>query len=383
MRSVQTKVQTAMHDYDAIVAAGLDNFTYLTGVVLPFATNYPDRKALVVKTKDKHDAIICPFDWSDCIREQGWKGTIAPYDENTGTSVHPVIRTLAEVVGALRLTNKRVGLDKSRVSKSFALSAEQALPEIKWLSCDMMLGQLRILKTKDEVDLLETAAKHSELGIVFALNHLEGALDSLGYTIAEFTERVRVHVYESGGSGVGHLATLQGSEGHAYYVPQRGRFRTGEVIRIDVTNHHRGYWSNAGRMAVTGCPTEDQAAAYKDNLALKAAAQSLLKPGVRSKDIFEEVAKTARQGRIRFWDRVPVGHGAGTSDREPPYLGPQDQTVLELGMVIALDIYTFGPRQELIHSKDTYEIVEDGSRLLSWYRSWDRLYEVMGFRSTH
>ena len=48
------------------------------------------------------------------------------------------------------------------------------------------------------------------------------------------------------------------------------------------------------------------------------------------------------------------------------------------GMVVTLDIFTFGPRQELIHSKDTYEILEDRSRLLSWYRNWDQLYVVEG-----
>jgi len=52
-------------------------------------------------------------------------------------------------------------------------------------------------------------------------------------------------------------------------------------------------------------------------------------------------------------------------------------------MVLVLDIYTYGPRRELIHSKDTYEIVEDGCRLMSWYRNWDRLYAVTGFRASH
>jgi hypothetical protein len=52
-------------------------------------------------------------------------------------------------------------------------------------------------------------------------------------------------------------------------------------------------------------------------------------------------------------------------------------------MVIALDIYTYGPRQELIHNKDLYLITEEGHRKLSWYRAWDKLYHVFGFRTTH
>ena len=49
-------------------------------------------------------------------------------------------------------------------------------------------------------------------------------------------------------------------------------------------------------------------------------------------------------------------------------------------MVIALDIYTYGPRQELVHSKDIYAITEEGNRKLSWYKTWDKLYHVYGYQ---
>ena len=76
-------------------------------------------------------------------------------------------------------------------------------------------------------------------------------------------------------------------------------------------------------------------------------------------------------------------HGVGASHHEPPYLTPGDDTELEPGMVIAVDVLTIGPGKELIHSKDVYVVEEEGSRLLSWYRNWDRFYEVTGFRAAH
>ena len=86
---------------------------------------------------------------------------------------------------------------------------------------------------------------------------------------------------------------------------------------------------------------------------------------------------------IECWDKTCFGHGVGVSDWEPPFLNPYDDTELDEGMVIALDIYTYGPNRELIHSKDIYEITEDEPRLLSWYKTWDKLYSVYGFRTTH
>jgi len=382
---IEKKIQTAIgaSGYDAVIAVGVANFTYVSGVVLPFALNYPDRQAAVVKTKEGQGCAVCPFDWSQAIRDQGWEGDIVAYDENKGLPPRAFVEALVEVLSQMGLDKGKIGLDKSRASAHSLQLLERRLPGVELASCDDMFRQLRIIKTREEVDLLETAAKESDKGIIAALMHLEGTVDTPGYTLSEFSDRVRVHIFEYGGSGVGHLATMQGVDAQLFYAPQRGKVRGGELIRIDVTNHHRGYWSNAGRMAVTGKPTDEQSASYSDNLVLKAAAAEMLRPGVRCVEVFEGVRKTAAEKQIRFWEDVGVGHGVGVSHREAPYLDRYDETPLREGMVLALDIYTFGPRQELIHSKDTYEVVEDGCRLLSWYKNWDRLYEVTGFRSTH
>lgn len=382
---LRTKIRQTVEkkDCDAIVAVGVDNATYLSGCVFPFADNYLDREAVLVQTKEGEASVICPFDWAQAIRDQGWEESLVTYDENAGMPPTAVVKVLATVLSDQGIARGKVGLDTSRASKRFIDELVSSLPGVDWVSCDQMFRDLRIIKTKVEVDLLETAAKQSDKGIIGALNHLEGAVDVPGYTIAEFSERVRVHIIEFDGSGIGHLATLQGTDMGQYYVPQRGTFCPGNLVRIDVTNHYLGYWSNAGRMAIIGQPTVGQAKAYEDNLVLKAAAQKVLKPRVHCNQVFHEVEKTAEETGIRYWHEVGIGHGVGVSQREAPYLNHSDTTLLEPGMVLVLDIYTYGPLGELIHSKDTYEIVEGGSRLISWYKNWDRLYAVTGFRAAH
>jgi len=382
---VKTKIRHTIEkqDCDAVISTGVDNVTYLSGCVLPFADNYPDRKAVLVLTKEGKALVICPFDWAQAIRDQGWEENIEIYDENAGMPPQAIVKSLAAVLSSLGVARGKVGLDTSWASKLLMDRLAVSLPGVEWVSCDQMLRDMRIVKTRAEVELLEAAAKQSDKGIIGALNHLEGTVEIPGYTIAEFSERVRVHIVEFGGSGIGHLATLQGLDTRQYYVPQRGTFRQGNLVRIDVTNHNLGYWSNAGRMAVIGQPTVRQAKAYKDNLVLKAAAQKVLKPGLHCDQVFHKVEKTAEETGIRFWHEVGIGHGVGVSHQEAPYLHRWDTTLLEPGMVLVLDICTYGPLGELIHSKDTYEIVEGGSKLISWYKKWDRLYAVTGFRAAH
>ena len=132
-----------------------------------------------------------------------------------------------------------------------------------------------------------------------------------------------------------------------------------------------------------GKPTLAQVTAYRQNLALKAVARDLLVPGNRCDHVFAAVLSAAKRSGSTLWEEVGVGHGVGVSEREAPYLQPGDPTALESGMVITLDVNTLGPCGEIIHSKDTFELQPEGARLMSWYRNWDRLYHVMGFRSAH
>jgi Xaa-Pro aminopeptidase len=361
----------------------VDNFNYLTRTVLPFAEHYPTRRAVAVLPKEAASAVICPYDWSQALKDQGWKGEIVAYDENEAVGVEAMVKSLEELLVSLGLDDKRLSIDGSRITKAMMDRLNTGFPNAEWQPVDPLLNEMRTTKTPGEIALIERACKQADRGIVYALMHLEGAAENPGYTIPEFTERIRVHVFENGASGVGLLNTAFGTDGQMYYTPQRGWVKSGELFRMDVSAHYMGYWTNLGRMGVTGRPTEEQEEAYRENLRLKAAAHEMLKPGVAANEVYAHVARAAERQAIGFWKEAGIGHGVGASHHEPPYLNLSSSTELKPGMVIALDIQTYGPRQELIHKKDVYTITEEGNRKLSWYRSWDELYAVTGFRATH
>jgi len=384
MSSLRAKIEDAVSGCgcDAVAAFGADNFQYLSGAVLPFAENYPDRRAAVVLSEGT-DSILCPFDWSEAVWDQGWDGEIATYDENKGMPPWAFAGALSDMLESMELSKAKVGIDFSRVPVTLMDALRRGLPNVGWVPVDSLYRGLRIVKTPEEVALIEKAAAQLDRGIVHALNHLEGTVETIRYTVAEFSERARVHICENGGSGIGHLSTTLGPDTRFYYKPQRGWFRSSEIFRIDASSHYKGYWVNIGRMGVTGEATPIQAEAFDNNLRLKEAATGMLKPGVACNEIYTKVKNEADSKNIPLWGEAGMGHGVGVSHHEPPYLTPTDPTKLEGGMVLALDIYTLGSQGGLIHSKDVYEVEGGGCRLLSWYMPWDRLYEVKGFRGSH
>jgi len=385
MNKLKDKIENtvAESNSDAIFVVGVDNFNYITRTVLPFADYYPTRKAAALFPKDGVPVLILPQDWSQAIKDQGWQGDILIYDESKGYETGAFVKALVELILSLGLEKKTIGFDALRLSKGMMDSLSGKLSSVTWEPIDLELRELRITKTKREIEFIERACKQADRGIVYALMHLEGAVQSPGYSIAEVTERIRVHINENGASGVSLLNSAFGSEGQIYYTPQKGWVKPGELFRMDVSAHYMGYWTNIGRMGVTGQPSPEQENAYKENLRLKTIALEMLKPDVACNEVYAHVARAAEKQAIVFWKEPGIGHGVGVSHHEPPYLNLNCSTELKEGMVIALDIFSYGPRQELIHNKDIYLITEDGHRKLSWYRSWDKLYHVYGLRATH
>ena len=385
MTELESKIRDAVAGsaFDAVMAVGVDNFNYLTRTVLPFADNYPDRRAAVVLPRDGEGVVLCPVDWSEAVSDQGWSGEIRTYDENDGFSPHAFVEALKGILDEKSLSKSKIGLDTKRATKGLLDVLSSKLPDVKWVAVDTLYRDLRIVKTPGEAALIETACQYLDRGLIHALNHLEGTVENPGYTVAEFTERTRVHAFEDGISGVGHMSTTLASDASHFYVPQRGVFKVGIPFKADFTGHYKGYWADTGRMAYTGKTPTEYGKAYEDNLTLKKEAIKSLKPGVRCSEVYDGIKTLAKKEGIPLRGDVGIGHGVGVSHHEPPYLTPGDDTELAPGMVVAVDVQTVGPGKETIHNKDVYVVEEEEARLLSWYRNWDRFYEVTGFRATH
>jgi Xaa-Pro aminopeptidase len=368
---------------DAAIAFGTGNFTYATGVVLPFAEQYAEPRAavLIPAASGERCIIVCPFEWTGLVEQQGWTGRIKAYTTSDGVGSTGLLNGLKE----LCLESRSIGLDFNHIPQQFFEDLENGLSPVEYTRFDSSWQSLRIIKTDGEITLLEEAARQMDRGFVSGFNHMEGcALDTLSYSLWEFTERIRVHVGEFGGSATGHLTTLQGADTQFYTQPPEGNFVNGNLVRSEATSHHYGYWANGGRTFFVGQPTSDAKKAYADNIALKQLAVRLLCPGAVSSDIYAAVADQAVRAGVDLWGEPGIGHGVGTSEREAPFICSQDKTVLKTGMVVMLAIYTRGPAGELIVSKDTYKIVDGGSELLSWYRDWDAfMYRVEGNTARH
>jgi Xaa-Pro aminopeptidase len=369
------------NELKGILCLGKEYFRYLTGTTLPFPEYYPEKKIATIYTPD-YKGIILPPEWEQAIIDQGWKENVHTYNINQGNNSAVFLQTLEKVFKENKIEKSKIGYDSINTPVVLLQELRKKIPHVQFVSIDEDLNKARITKNVQEIELIQKSCKYTDRGIINALNHLEGTLDGFGYTIPEYVERVRVHVFEAGGSGVGDLLVTFGSNTQFLYSPHRGRVKDRVLFRTDVSSQYLGYWSNLGRMGFTGEPTKQYEDAYKENRELKNQAKESITPGTRCSKIYKKIKDEADRNGTILHSEI-LGHGVGVTQYEAPFITPYDNTELQKGMVVSLDISTIGPKNEIIHDKDIYEITSDGCRKLSNYRDWEKIYAVTGFRAVH
>ncbi len=372
-------------EFDAFITKSPADIAYLIGITFPYPEQSVFSAALVASKGNNMYTLILPVEWECVLRNFTWKGKTKAYSINAGSPDAAFRGAVKAVVEDMDIREKTVAIDYSGWTVGEISFLKENLPEMKIVNLDLTLRKIRELKSPEEIANIQTAAHIADRGMIGALNHVEGTIGNVNYTLAEFLERVRVHAIEFGANTIGHLNLSQGGAGHSWYTPidDLSLVRDGKTIRVDYSLSYKGCWTSCSRMFFTGKPDRHAVNAYAENMLLKDFAVSILKPGIRVTEFCEAVRLKAEDEGIELMYDEGLGHGVGMSENEMPFLTADNDEVLQESMVIALDIKTIGSRNEMIHSVDIYVLTEDGNRKLSDFRDWNTMYLINGVRSTH
>ena len=372
-------------EFDAFITKSPADIAYLIGIIFPYPDQSPFSAALVASKDSNMYTLILPAEWECVLRSFTWKGKAKVYNINAGSPDQAFRSALKTVIEEMDIANKAVAIDYSGWTAGEIKYLKENYPELLISDLDPLMGKIREIKSADEIANIKTAAHIADRGMIGALNHVEGTLGNVEYTLAEFLERVRVHAIEFGANSIGHLNLSQGGLGHSWYTPIEdfSLAREGNSIRVDYSLSYNGCWTSCSRMFYAGKPDQKARKAYEANIRLKNFAASILKPGLSVSEFCEAVRMKAEEEEIELLYDDGLGHGVGMSEYEMPFLTEDNDEELKAGMVIALDVRTLGSKNEMIHSVDIYEVTQDGNIKLSDFRDWDTLYRINGVRSTH
>lgn len=341
---------------DALVATSPDNVTYASGywamshwtrpgpqvyVVLPAAAGLTPA---LITSSGNLDFVVDGETWVSEVYRYGFFATVAD-----GPDLAPLEQRYAALlrgpdhgdapgalVAALRdrgLERGRVAVDETSIPPAYVDRVRESLPGATLTPGARVFRELRAVKTADEIERLRGAVRATEHGIEAALR-----VARAGVTERELLQEFDRAVIARGGVPVRSMC-IGGGAHSALSNCQAGErpLRPGEVIRFDGGVRYRHYRSDIARIAALGDPG-DKARRYYH--ALRAGVErgiEMLRPGVKTADVFHAVVETVRRAGLPHFERGHVGHGIGINNYDAPDLAPGSAEVIEEGMVLCVE----------------------------------------------
>lgn len=91
-------------------------------------------------------------------------------------------------------------------------------------------------------------------------------------------------------------------------------------------------------------------------------------------EIIASYNASSTSGLTDSWVVLRPGHGLGVTPYEAPYLTAWDETRLEAGMVLVIDLAVRLPGGEILRGKETVTLAAEGPRLAETYQDWRQPY---------
>jgi Xaa-Pro aminopeptidase len=278
-----------------------------------------------------------------------------PLDRIHVDDVRPTLQvpqTAARVLRESGLDRGRLGLvgrDSFLVSHLRALEGELGAP-LRFEPADELLEALRRIKSPTEIELMRHAAR---VGVSWMTTMMEAVEE--GKTEGHFVGEGLRFVATQGGYPY-DVAVASGPRSFEFErigIPSwdyRRPLERGDLVHVDMWGPVECYYTDFVRSTVVGrSPTDGQRQVLESSVALIEHLVAGMRPGVTAGGLYERGAswlvdngfgahrgESIESGTV-FGNLFPAfGHGIGLG-LEPPWLIEREPTVLEPGMVIAVE----------------------------------------------
>ena len=257
------------------------------------------------------------------------------------------------------------------------LKLRESMSDATFVDAADILWRLRMIKSNEEIDLIRRAGRINGRALRRAFSELkEGDTEHdvarlvCQFMIAEGANRPPhtqfLVVTEQKAKSKGHRARMLG--------PSNDQLREGELLFVDSGAVVDGYWGEFNRMAVVGEASERKVENHKKiRTIVRRSIEEAFKPGNSYRSVIEHMVTIYQdldleEAQYASYTKPPffhLAHGVGLNGSEPPFVRMDDESPLEVGMVVDVEAYltddgmTYGSEENVL-------ITEKGSEILSY-----------------
>jgi Xaa-Pro dipeptidase len=330
---------------DVLVAVGVADVAWLTGFAAeietgaspfalpPLAVVSPGEPPTLIVSEDDESAAAATG--SPVRTYTGY--TLGPIDPATGAR-----DALRDVVGTRRAA-----------ARSDLLPAALA-GAISWVDLGDRLQLTRAVKDADELDRIRSAIALCDVGQREARLRAEP-----GMTELELWTLVRGAIERAASCRTPILADLVSGPRTAEVggPPGQRALVEGDLVLCDLVPRLAGYWGDSCATFAVGDPSAAATEMHARSLSRLEQLVDAVRPGALAADL-------DALGRTGLGYPHHTGHGLGTDWHEEPRIVPDSRTVLEPGMVVALEPGLYGD-DEGVRVEQVVLVTDDGCEVLS------------------
>ncbi|MGP4043470.1 M24 family metallopeptidase [Streptomyces sp. 2A115] len=267
----------------------------------------------------------------------------------------------AMVAGRLPTGALRVGLDNHMWAEK-VLAFRSAMPSAEQSLAGVVLRELRMRKTPDEVDALREAAS----AIDYVHDNMAQWLVA-GRTEREVGADVAAAIIDAGHSSVDFVIIASGPNGASPHHELSDRtINVGEPVVVDIGGTtSQGYCSDSTRTYCIGEPSTAFRKYYDVLQSAQRAQTEAVRPGLTAEmldHIGREIITEAGYGQY-FIHRT--GHGIGMETHEDPYIVSGNNLELEPGMAFSVEPGIYMPGLHGARIEDIMVCTQDGGEILN------------------
>jgi Xaa-Pro aminopeptidase len=212
------------------------------------------------------------------------------------------------------------------------------LPDATWVEAADLIWKCRMIKSPLEVDAISraTSAVVSALGALVASFRLGMTERDVGIVLQEVLVR-QAHELDA--------LNVRCTQ-HRYPMPDTPPFYEGVTISegdrmvIEPIPMYKGYCGSCCRTFQVGPLSEAAKKSVRIIERSQAAAIEAIRPGARTAEVVGVVEDVFKEEGSPIEIEM-IGHGMGLTGHEPPMLTAREETVIEEGMVFAVEIWKY------------------------------------------
>jgi Xaa-Pro aminopeptidase len=338
---------------DSLLVTNFTNVTYLTGF-----------------TGDDSYLLISPGQ-EVILSDPRYTTQLAEECPGIELAIRDTGKSMLDTIDAV-LTRRKpapLGIEAQSISVALRDRIAAALPKVELAPTDGLVERLRLIKDKDEVDVIRRAARvaerafealrasiRPELTEKQVADDLEHQMRLLGAKCSSFPPIV----------AVGPRAALP----HAR--PTSSRLSESPLLLVDWGADVGGYKSDLTRVLTTGKISPKLERVYRVVLMAQEQGIAAVRPGVTAHEVDAAARSVIEKAGYGKYFGHGLGHGIGLDIHEAPRLGVNQSLVLEAGMVVTIEPGVYLPEIGGVRIEDDVLVTKTGHELLtSAAKQWE------------